>query len=1120
MLSVLGPLRLFSDDGDVNVGGAVTRRFLIRLVLAGGAPVSSAELMEAVWAEPRDGGLLRVQVSRLRRIVEPSGLQIATGPYGWSIDRSSYIDSRDVLEERVAALRKQTNPHLVIAQCASALALWTGHSLADVPDAIWAEAESSRLDRIRDSLRTRRAEALVASGALGEGLAEFVSISNERPLDERSTAWGAACLADLGRSGEGLELLTSLRDRLREEIGFSPGELPQLTERLILDGRERVCDQLPRIAPLDEVSERRRTPRNDTESSSRLIGREREWSELLSPDRPNPRVTLVAGDEGSGKSTLIAAHARVRARQGAIVLHGSFRLGSQVPHQGIVDALAAGAGDPRVETAVGELPVLDALRSYSVRTLEDERPERIGIATAHLLRSVADHTDVLFILDDAHWAPESSLLAIDRLIRSLPFAASHSIEVILATRDTGEHREAADNLIAIVKGIPSTVLTLAPFGPGDVALMMRIRGSEPNEGEVARVMALTAGNPFLVNECVASPSRDVLLAEHNGVDRMLRSVLPTPLQRALGRRIAALSTLARDVIRLVVSYRSPLPLNLLIAALPPVDRHRVHDSIDEAVNAGVIVEDTATGSLQVRHGLYEFAITETMTIIERQTLHRRIADVLLVDSSTAGIAVSPAFIAEQLEAAGPLASGEELARWLVRAADHARTAGAFEAARVSAERAVAVIEATGRPDEELLAALAVRQRVAAHGSEILLSKAMGSRIIRLALPTGAFDAAANALALHCTFGRDIREDPDSLTLADLVIEKAPEGSPAVARALAAKALHSSLWLGNAAIGRMLARRARDVAEASGDDTACAESAWALGMSSLATAELDELDEAIVELRRRGLTSGRGGDAIRSWRLLAFASLQRGDVSSLEWAIDELEGRSREPQQWLSLTDVARWRSTLAHLRGDFAEAEAQRMLQAERGFGLAPFLGSALAQDGLQRFSRDDLETDHPMFAVVASNRTALLSLDALRANLDLRAGVGFDVPARIQHLVHQLGPDELNRNRLCDFVTLTSLCEVAHDLGHDVRVPVEDLRQWMDPYRQSFAFAGVGEHVFGSMERFVAIARSIVNDTAAADLAFANATSAESSRGWTWAASETAAAHQRHRLRHRQLAG
>ena len=1088
---------------------------MLRLLLGGGAPVSASELMEAVWGEPRTSGLLRVQVNRLRSIVEPSGVRIVTSPYGWSVDRSTYEDLRDRVEEHLAALRTLTNPASVIERCEEALAMWTGPSLADVADEPWAASEATRLDRVRDSLRTRRAEALVRSGAIGQGLAEFTSMVNDRPLDERSVAWAAACLADLGRSGEGLELLGSLRRMLRDEIGFSPSEFPQLAETLILAGRARITDELPLIAPLDTSSHAVSRVDVDPVSSSLLVGRDREWETMVSPDRQAVRVTLITGDEGAGKSSFVAAFVRHRYRSGAITLHGAFRNGSQVPHEAIVDAIASGTGDARLDETVKELPLLDAIRTHSVWSIEDERPEPIGVALAQMLRIIAGESDVVMILDDAHWAPDSSLLAIERMVRSLPLISAQLIDVVLVTRNTGEHRDAADALVTLVKRVDSVVLNLGPLGRAEVATMLGARGRPQAEDDVSRVLALTAGNAFLVSEFV-NHGDGALASVADGIDEdpRLRSVLPAPIRQSLQRRLSALSVGARDIARTLACHRVPMPLPVLTDAAPEAERHRLYDGINEAANVGIVVDDPATGSLRVQHGLYEYAILETMPGREREAVHRRIADAYLQRTDTFGSRVSPAFIAEQLEAAGSSASGEELARWLVRAADQARASGAFEAAGRSAEKAVAVIERSGRPDEELLVALAVRQRVAAHASQTLLSKSMGSRIVQLALPTGNIDAAADAVGLHCSYGRDIREDPQSLALADLVIDQAPAGSTALARALAAKGLHSAVWLGNAVQGRALSLRARTIADEAASETARAEAAWALGMSSLAASSLDELDEAATDLRRSGLKRARNADTIRSWRLMAFAALQRGDTHAMQWAITELKTLAGEPSEWHGLTDVARWQSTIAHLEGRFDDAENHRLLQRERGFGLAAFEGSAIAQEGLQLYAVGQLTPDHLMFPVVRSNRTALLSLDALTAELALVSGEHFDAAGRLHELVTELGPTPMNRNRLCDFATLTRFAEVAADHGHDVHASAALLRTWMESYRGAFAFAGIGEHVFGSLDRYLGISASLSGDQGAAERDFAQATRAEMSRGWSRAADETAAATKRHKER------
>ena len=70
-VAILGPFEVHSDAGDwLPVAGARLRDLIIRLALAGGKPVSTAALAEAVWGDdpPADlANALQSLVSRARR---------------------------------------------------------------------------------------------------------------------------------------------------------------------------------------------------------------------------------------------------------------------------------------------------------------------------------------------------------------------------------------------------------------------------------------------------------------------------------------------------------------------------------------------------------------------------------------------------------------------------------------------------------------------------------------------------------------------------------------------------------------------------------------------------------------------------------------------------------------------------------------------------------------------------------------------------------------------------------------------------------------------------------------------------------------------------------------------
>ncbi|MGW1143339.1 AfsR/SARP family transcriptional regulator, partial [Streptomyces zhihengii] len=72
--AVLGPVRAWHGEQEVDVGSPQQRAVLAALLLRRGRPVMLGELLDAVWGEQPPAAavsVLRTYVSRLRKALEP-----------------------------------------------------------------------------------------------------------------------------------------------------------------------------------------------------------------------------------------------------------------------------------------------------------------------------------------------------------------------------------------------------------------------------------------------------------------------------------------------------------------------------------------------------------------------------------------------------------------------------------------------------------------------------------------------------------------------------------------------------------------------------------------------------------------------------------------------------------------------------------------------------------------------------------------------------------------------------------------------------------------------------------------------------------------------------------------
>jgi predicted ATPase/DNA-binding SARP family transcriptional activator len=215
-VAILGPLEVHDDSGAlVAVAGARLRGLIARLALAGGQPVSTGALAEAVWDldPPADvANALQTLVSRARRTLGGAS----------AVEQSAAGYRLAVTPDDVDALRFER----LVAQGApaEALSLWRGPALADAGD--FAGPFARRLEELRleATVTVLAGEIDAGRGAARSG--ELEALVAAHPLHEQLAGLLMRALAAAGRQADALAAYGALRTRLADELGIDPG--PQL----------------------------------------------------------------------------------------------------------------------------------------------------------------------------------------------------------------------------------------------------------------------------------------------------------------------------------------------------------------------------------------------------------------------------------------------------------------------------------------------------------------------------------------------------------------------------------------------------------------------------------------------------------------------------------------------------------------------------------------------------------------------------------------------------------------------------------------------------------------------------------------------------------------------------
>jgi DNA-binding CsgD family transcriptional regulator/tetratricopeptide (TPR) repeat protein len=429
-------------------------------------------------------------------------------------------------------------------------------------------------------------------------------------------------------------------------------------------------------------------------TSARLVGREEELNDLLDtlashdPDRP---VVLVAGEAGIGKTRLLTEVVGRLGGAGAgsspwtIVRGSCLRLADGelpfAPILEILDALRdrvpAGTVDAlRARLAGGGEPARGGTRSAEARTVR-------FIEIHGALVAAAGGSPLLVVLDDLHWADQSTLDLVLFLARRL---RGSSVVLLAAFRSDELHRRHPLRPVVaeLSRGFVRERIDLEPLTRAEVEQQIsELRGTE-HDDLVRQIVDRADGNPFYVEELVALDSG--------------RSALPASVRDVLLARLAALDATTGRVLAACAVIGREVDPELLVRVLD-LDAATVIASVGSAVDHSFLVPTASANRYRFRHALLEEAVHDDLLPGDRVELHRRVAAALSNEAGTWD--VPPGELARHLDLGGDPAAAIDAyldaASLAFRALAWAEGIAAFErAAELAARERLGEDEASAR----------------------------------------------------------------------------------------------------------------------------------------------------------------------------------------------------------------------------------------------------------------------------------------------------------------------------------------------------------------------------------------------------------------------------------------
>ena len=1106
---LLGPIAAFRDGEPAALGGPRQRAVLARLALVAGQVVMIDRLIDDVWAgEPPPTATNTVQsyVSLLRRALGSPDAIRRDGPgYVLALPAGALDVHRFEAGVGAATPLVDTDPAAALDLLDAALGEWRGPCLADVCDEEWARAAAVRWEELRLGATELRYDALLALGRAAEAASGLERLTDEHPLREGFVKRLMLALYRAGRQADALRAFARTRHVLAEELGLDPTPELQALQLAILDHDPSLAGPTSPAARAPEGPVRGIPPVAGTRAPAAapsprapsgpglplpgavaraarpaLVGRDRHletleavWAGALAG---RPRVAVVDGEAGAGKTTL-AAHfaARVQAA-GASVLWGRASQDAIVPFEPLVQALRAAlnaltpatrerviADRPAMAVLLPELPQL-------VPTMRAERPpaevERhlLFETVTDLLATESAVAPILLVVDDVQWADTSTVRLLEHVLRD---DRPSRVMLLLTERVPAErrHPELDRLLLGLARDGELTRVEAGALDDEAVGELLA-RAGRPREG-AGPLREITGGNAFFVSEVIASGmGRD---GTGTAVPESIRAMLTARLDR-LPPASAHIVSLAA-----VAGQHATLPV-LVAASERPADE--VLDAVDVAVAAGLLREDGA-GRLVTPHALVRYAVLDRLTGPRRMAHHRRIHAALC-------------------QAAGDEVTAVELAHHALVAGEGLPRAERFTAALAAAE------EALGRVAYEEVAEWVERARPLAAGEagdaarlatvESAAQRALGDR-------ERAEGAARRAWLLAQSTGDPILQAraAESWVLAisgvgfDFGQRAVPELTAALEAAIAAlpdDAVEHQVWLRSMLVAALV-----DTGEFVRQETASVEAlaiaeesrdaalmASALYARRLALWRRDRLRqrlpigfEAIAHARRAGDLHLE----LTAMLVTMIDLLESGRIDEQLAMLDEFEQRAARLRSPLYDVYAQFLRSCRLVVTGEYTEAE--RIANEALASGLASHGPNTETAHAGQMFcmawDRGQLVDLVELVEVMAATYEAMPIWRVALAGALVAAGRDDEAQAVFDALV-TAGGLALPDNSLF-FTGACFLVEVARALGDRAGAAV--LRRTLEPYAGRVAITGLGGVGIGPVARYVGVAAHVDGDLEAA---------------------------------------
>src|SRR5687767_8055295 len=270
------------------------------------------------------------------------------------------------------------------------------------------------------------------------------------------------------------------------------------------------------------------------------------------------RLVLLGGDAGVGKSRLLRDLKHEAATQTIRIIEGRCSsTESSVPYAPLMDALrfriSRGEGQA-VAQMLGPLrailaPIFPQLEGSATPGADPAERERPFDLIFRVLERFAAEEPMLLILEDVHWADQTSLELLHHLAHRTP-----SIPMLIIASYRSDELHAAHPLRkllgAMARDRVGEEMRLPPLTRDETGEMLAcMLDAAPDPAFAAAIWKRAEGNPFFVEEILSAMARDgAITPDAATAEELERAPLPTTVSEAVLARVNALGPQAAEAL--------------------------------------------------------------------------------------------------------------------------------------------------------------------------------------------------------------------------------------------------------------------------------------------------------------------------------------------------------------------------------------------------------------------------------------------------------------------------------------------------------------------------------------------------------------------------------------------